>query len=172
MKFIYLLFILILSISCDTSSKLTKSIPTTMQNITCPENGDCSFEVIKESKLLIKTDDFGKIYPEVVHGDKLVIKYQFKKKPKKNIADSDYTEFVYFEIDANEKQINLKDKDLQKIKMLFGRICYCKGSMGYFRVTQGELYLVNNNRNLQLRSSFKINKVPQITTLIHENIKY
>lgn len=172
MKIIYLFFISFLLIGCNRVSKTTKNNPSNMQNINCPDNGDCSFEVLKNSRLLIKTDDFGKLYPEVVPGDKLVVKYQFKKKTKKENLDGDYSEFIYFEMDTQEKQVVLKDQELQKVKMLFGRICFCRGAMGYFKVTQGELYLSNNNRNLRLKLSFKMNKVPQIITYIAENIKY
>ncbi|MCF6223271.1 MAG: hypothetical protein L3J34_06035 [Flavobacteriaceae bacterium] len=172
MKLIYLFFISFLLIGCNTASNTTKNKSSDMQNINCPDSGDCSFEVLKNSKLLIKTDDFGKIYPEVVQGDKLVVKYEFKKRNKKENVDGNYSEFVYFEMDNHEKQVVLKDQELQNVKMLFGRICFCRGAMGYFKVTQGELYLSNHNRNLRLKLTFKMNKVPQIITYIAENIKY
>ncbi|MCK5638937.1 MAG: hypothetical protein KAH67_09505, partial [Flavobacteriaceae bacterium] len=137
-----------------------------------PEGGDCVFEVLKNSSLQIKIDDFGKIYPEIIPGNKLVIKYHYKRDEVENAMDSNYSEYVYFEIDPNEKQIILKDKDLQKVKMLFGRICFCRDDGGYFKVTNGDLFLFNSNNNLQLNLKFKMKKVPQIIKEVNENIKY
>ncbi len=172
MKFIYLFFVFLLVISCKTQQKLTQDIPSQFQNINCPEGGNCVFEIIKNSSLQIKTDEFGKLYPEIISGDKLVIKYHFKKESEKGIADSNYSEFIYFEIDKNEKQLILKDKELQNVKMIFGRICFCRDAMGYFKVTEGSLFMFNTNGSLQLKTTFKVNKVPQIVTEINENIKY
>ncbi len=86
--------------------------------------------------------------------------------------DSGYSEYVYLEFDPDEPQVILKDQELQKAKMIFGRICYCKGAMGYFPVQQGNLFMFNRDGNLQLRTSFKLNKVPQIIQEIDENINY
>ena len=86
--------------------------------------------------------------------------------------DDSYSEYLYFEFDSKDKQIILQDKDLSKVKMLFGRICYCKGNMGYYPVEQGSLFLFNANGNLQVRTSFKIQKVPQVIHQIDENINF
>lgn len=172
MKSIFLFISLVLIMSCSSKQKLTNKSSDYLQNISCPESGNCSFEILKDSKLTIKTDDFGKLYPEIVSGSKLVIKYQFAKKNKKENLDSNYSEFIYFEIDANAKYILLKDSELQKVKMLFGRICHCGRATGYFKVTKGELLISNKNRNLQLKSSFQVGKVPQIISEINEHVKY
>jgi len=166
--------ILFLILSCSTTKEQTKdervSLPPPIIN--CPEDGDCSFEVFKNSNLNLAYDSSGKLYPEVSEGEKIVIKYHYKRKAIENAMDSNYSEYVYIEFDPKAKQIILKDKELQNVKMVFGRICYCKGSMGYFPVREGNLFLFNSNGNLQLRTSFKINKVPQIINQIDENIKF
>jgi len=170
MKLIY--FAILLIVSCKTQQNITSNNQPLLQHINCPEGGDCSFEVLKNSGLQIKTDAFGKIYPEIISGDKLVIKYHFKKKEVAGVADSNYSEFVYFEIDKNEKQLILKDAALQHVKMLFGRICFCRDAMGYFKVSEGDLMLFHHDKNLQVNAKFNVPKVPQIVTEIHENIKY
>lgn len=166
--------LLFLSLSCSTTkeqkSEERASLPP--PHINCPENGDCSFEVFKNSALNLAYDSTGKLYPEVTDGVKIVIKYHYKRKTIENTMDSSYSEYVYFEFDPNEKQIILKDNELQKVKMIFGRICYCKGSMGYFPVRKGNLFLFNSNGNLHVRTTFKMNKVPQIIDQIDENIKF
>ena len=141
-------------------------------HINCPEDGDCSFEILKNSVLKINYDSHGKMYPEIVEGDKIVIKYHYKKKTHDNVMDDSYSEYVYLEFDPKEKQVILKDKDLSKAKMIFGRICYCKGAMGYFPIKEGSLFLFNLDNSLQIRTSFKISKVPQVIHQIDENIKY
>ena len=172
MKFTYLILLIHLVISCKTQPKLTQNNQPVLQNINCPEGGDCVFEVIKDSNLQIKTDEFGDLYPEIISGDNLVIKYQFKKDEIENTADSSYSEFVYFEINKSDKQLILKDTELQKVKMLFGRICFCRGAMGYFKVTEGNLFLSNYDNKLQIDLKFNVKKIPQIITEINENIKY
>ncbi len=171
--FIYCLSVFIL-MSCagakDQSKDQKASIPP--PHINCPEGGDCSFEVMRNSVLNLKHSETGQLYPEIVEGDKIVVKFHFKKDQVKDVMDSGYSEYVYLEFDPDEPQIILKDKELQKVKMIFGRICYCKGAMGYIPVQQGNLFMFNRDGHLQLRTSFKINKVPQIVQQIDENINY
>ena len=172
MRVVYLLVFSLLLGSCGTNQKTAQTKKTEVLNFNCPPNGDCVFEVLKNSSLLIKYDDFGKLYPEIVPGNKLVIKYHYKKDEIENTVDGSYSEFVYLEIDENDKQIILKDEELQKVKMLFGRICFCRDAMGYFKVTEGSLFIFNNDRKLLINSKFKVKKVPQIITEINENINY
>ena len=174
MRYYHILILLMIFSSCGTQKEQSNdqrvSLPPPIIN--CPEDGDCSFEVFKNSNLNLAYGSDGKLYPEVTEGEKIVIKYHYKRKTIENTMDSNYSEYVYFEFDPNVKQIILKDKELQNVKMVFGRICYCKGSMGYFPVREGNLFLFNSNGNLTVRTSFKINKVPQIINQIDENIKF
>jgi len=172
MKFIYLIIVFFIISGCKSSHKASSPSRQISPEINCPEGGDCIFEVMKNSNLEIKTDEFGALYPEIIAGDKMVIKYHFKKKNEKNIMDSNYSEYVYLEIDKNDEQLILNDEELQKVKMLFGRICFCRGSMGYYKVTQGQLFLFNKNKKLNMKLTFKVSKVPQIITEINENINY
>lgn len=172
MKFIYTILIFFVFLSCKSSHTASSESRQISPDINCPEEGNCVFEVLKNSSLEIKQDEFGKLYPKIVPGDKMVIKYHFKKNEVKNAADSNYSEFVYLEIDKSDERLILKDKELQKVKMLFGRICFCRDSMGYFKVTEGNLFLFNNNGKFSMNLKFKVNKVPQIITEINENINY
>ncbi len=172
MNFYRFLFILFTLSACGAKQQIVKDIPVEMQNIPCPDSGNCSLEVFKNSSLEIKTDHLGKLYPEIKSGEHMVIKYHFEKKVNKNISDANYSEFIYFEIDKNDTQIVLKDKELQNVKMLFGRICFCRDASGYFRVNNGNFYLFNRNNTLQFNLKFEINKVPQVITQIKESIRY
>lgn len=171
-RFIYLIVLFSLLFGCKSGQKASSPIRQISPDINCPEGGDCTFEILKKSRLEIKKDEFGKLYPEVIAGNKLVLRYHFKKKVDKNIMDNSYSEFIYLEIDKNEEQIILTDGDLQKVKMLYGRICFCRGSMGYFKVTDGQLFLFNKNKKLSMNLTFDVSKVPQIITEITENLSY
>jgi hypothetical protein len=86
--------------------------------------------------------------------------------------DSSYSEYVLMEIDSGRVELSLRDKQLQKVKMTFGRICYCKGEMGYFPVRNGQLFIYQNNGKLQVRTSFKVPKIPQIVKEVNEELTY
>ena len=163
-----------LLLACSSSKNTEKSGSSVVPapHINCPEDGDCSFEIMKNSSLEFKYDDTGKLYPAIEEGENMVVKFHYERKPEPNVMDSGYSEYVYIEFNPESEQIILKDKELQSVKMIFGRICYCKGSMGYFPVHEGSLFLFNRGKTLQLRTSFKVKKVPQIVTHIDENIKY
>ncbi len=172
MRFSHYIAVLFILIGCNTSKNITEKEPPVILDISCPEGGDCIFEVLKNSSLQIKHDDLGNLYPEIVDGDKLVIKYHYKKDEIENTVDSSHSEYVYLEIDENKKQYSLKDHELQNVKMLYGRICFCRGSMGYFRVTEGNLFIFNNKGKLQINLKFNVNKIPQILNEINESINY
>jgi hypothetical protein len=159
-------------IGCNSNKRVAEKEKQVQLNINCPEGGNCVFEVLENSSLQLKFDDSGNLYPEVISGDKTVIKFHYKKFEIENTADSSHSEYIYLEINKSEKQLILKDHELQEVKLLFGRICFCRGSMGYFKVTQGDLFLFNHNGKLQIDLKFKVNKVPQIITEIKENINY
>ena len=167
---IFLLLLLFSSCAATKKNEGQQQIPP--PNINCPEGGDCTFEVLQNSTLVLKTDGIGMLYPEIEKGDKVVLRYHYKKDTDPELMDSSYSEYVYMEIDPGRVELSLRDEQLQKVKMTFGRICYCKGEMGYFPVRKGQLFVYQNNGKLQVRSSFKVAKVPQIIEEINEELSY
>jgi hypothetical protein len=172
MRIICLFVISLLWVSCASHQKIDADKKPIMLDFNCPDDGDCVFEVLKNSNLQLKYDEFGKLYPEIIGGDKIVIKYHYKKDEIKNTVDSNYSEYVFLEINEKNEQLILKGKELQKVKLVFGRICFCREATGYFKVTEGNLFLFNNNGLLQINLKFNVNKVPQVIKEINENIKY
>ena len=140
--------------------------------VNCPDNGNCSFEVLRNSSLELSYDQLGKLQPKVIEGDQIVVKYTFEKRVPKGTADGQHKEYVYLEIDPQSEAIILQNKDLQKVKMVFGRICYCKKNMGYFKIDQGELFVFHKNKRIQVRCSFDAGKVPQIIKGFDESVQY
>lgn len=141
----------------------------------CPEvsgeNSHCSLEIIPNTALIIKQDEFQNSYIEIEKGEKTVIKYEFKKNELLNTADSQHSELIYFEIDNDCKSLSLTNEELQTVKMMYGRLCYCKGTSGYFKVIQGNLAYTNKDNELTLNLKFKVGKIPQLITEINETIK-
>ena len=171
---LFLLLSVMITSSCAVpkAQKSDQRAEIPAPQISCPEGGNCSFEVFERSRLDLQRNREGKIDPQIKEGNQLVVKYHYEKKPGADALDSGYDEYLYLEIDPGQDQIILRDKELQQVKMTFGRICYCKGAMGYFPVLQGQLFVFNKKGNLQIRSNFNVQKVPQITEHIDENINY
>ena len=172
MKNIYIIFALFSLLGCKTKQSTSEQSGSYLKEISCPESGNCEFEVLQNSILNIKTDEFGKLYPEVTPGNKVVIKFHYKKIVPEKVMDANYSEYIYLEVNEYEPQLILKDKELQKVKMLFGRICFCRGAAGYFRVTEGSLYLFNINKKLKMDLTFEVNKIPQIISEVKEEVNY
>ena len=165
-----LLFALL--ISCATANKKSGEQQIPPPHVNCPEGGDCTFEVLQQSSLIMKRDEIGMLYPVIEKGDRVVLRYHFKKDTDPDVEDSSYSEYVLMEIDPGRVELALQDKELQKVKMTYGRICYCKGEMGYFPVLNGKLFVYQNKGELQVRTSFNDPKIPQIVKEIDEKLTY
>ena len=101
---------------------------------TCPEAGICSFEVSKDSSLVYKQSDLGKLYYETAaQPGKTILKYNYTKKTNPELQDDFYRENVIIETDSD---ISKLDKNTD-IKMLFEVSCYCKGLAGFYKVEGG-----------------------------------
>lgn len=129
----------------------------------CPKGGTCSFEVLKSKSLEIKTDGTGAQYPQITEGEKTVLKFEYKKEEDPKIADDGYTEVIYTEIKPTIHNLDLKDEELSQAKVLFGRLCFCRGQTGYYPVESGHLEIKSNkNDSVSYTLSFKITEVPHI----------
>ncbi|MDO5979215.1 hypothetical protein [Flavivirga spongiicola] len=131
----------------------------------CPEDGSCSFEVKQNEQLILKHDNFGMLYPELLTGDKVVLKFEYKRNQEKDVYDGSYTEQVFIELDPD--QIELEKENLKGIKILFARLCYCKGQTGYYRVKEGKIIIKKlQDKTYEIELKFKIHDIPQIITQI------
>lgn len=164
-KLMFLLFIFF--ISCK--SPFMVSEPIFKNSNSCPENGNCTIELIPNKSISFKKDKFGIAYPEIIEGGKTILKYTYKKNPANNTEDSNYTELIYAEFDKEITEIELINEQLQNIKLYFGRLCYCKGETGYFPIKNGKLKLTKPSKNtVEINFDFKIKEVPQIVSKINE----
>lgn len=168
-----LLLILVLFTSCKSKQTIGFQLnePIFEETKNCINNGSCSIELIPHKLLEFKKDEFGNLYPIISEGEKTILKYTYRRNPVPNIQDSNYTEIIYAELDQTITRISLTSKELQTVKLHFGRLCYCKGQTGYYPITNGNFSIKKSGKDtLEIAIDFKINKVPQIISKISESV--
>lgn len=161
MKTILLLSTAIILFSCKSSKSSEDKANQDVNSISslCAEEGECTFVVHKDSSLIILEDTTGQIYPVIEQGENIVVEFTYAVKGPEGTMDGDYSETVHFEITGSEDKLNLTNEELGKIKLLFGKHCFCKGEAGYYTVDEGEILLKNKNDSLFLNLNLVINKV-------------
>lgn len=163
---ILLIFGLILLVSCDAPKKtLGHGQKTKTAKSQCPEQGKCSWELLRDKSLAIQKDGTGMMYPEFVENPETsVIKFQYHRDSPTGVSDGQYTEEIYFEIGNDVKSLTLQNENLQKVKLLHRRMCFCeRGTVGYFKVTEGLLeYSKNKNGEATISLVFQNHQVPQV----------
>ena len=160
-----LAFFALLSCNCKKNMDLNKNaVASNSIESPCPENGKCTIEIIKNKSLNVQSDEFGSTYFTLVDNPNTsVIQYQYNRNVAEGLQDANHKEEILFEVANNEANINLVDKELQKTKMLFGRICFCRGQTGYYKVTSGTLNLNKDKSAVyKLNLNFKVSQVPQL----------
>ena len=168
MRYLYILFICFIISSCNAKQKVLTVNEIGKTTIYCPEDGICKFEVLNEKSLKILKDEFGNLYPEVFDGDKIILKFQYKRKETPNTMDSSYSELIYVELNLNNLIVELENSQLQEVKLLFARLCFCRGQTGYYKVKNGKLSISKENDKYRFNLEFKVNEVPQVITSINE----
>ena len=63
-------------------------------------------------------------------------KDEFNKDDNPNIADDEYGEAIYFEVDPNKNSFHLSSDDLDDAKTVFGRFCFYVDG-GFHSVDEG-----------------------------------
>jgi hypothetical protein len=170
MKITFFSLAILALFSCASKKIVPKTELPVVKASTCFENGNCTAEIFKNTELLIRKDETGQLYVEIIPGVKNVFKYSYTRKKLEGIADSGYQEIVLFEFLSGEINLHLQDKNLQEANLVFGRFCYCKGESGYFRINRGNLKLVSYDKNVTVDLKFQA-EVPQIIHELKETIK-
>lgn len=153
----------------DKTSEIKKD--EVMTNSTCPSDGKCTIEVIKNKSLEVKSDEFGSNYYNLTDNmNTSVVFYKYNRNVEEGLQDASYKEEIIFEINNSEKQLSFLDRDLQKTKMIFGRICFCRGQTGYYKVVSGKLFLENLKETIKFNLNFKITEVPQIINSLNYTV--
>ena len=172
MKKIFLIPLAFLLSFCNCKKSVAESSKISSIESVCPENGVCTIQLFKNKSLVVKTDDFGSTYYQMIENiDTSVIQYQYDRTVEEGLQDGQHREEILFEINNNNTALKLQDADLQKTKMLFGRHCFCKGQAGYFKIDEGTLFLENKNKVFSFELDFKTDKVPQLFEKVKASIK-
>jgi len=146
---------MILTISCcSTKSTTTMANGNEKTKIEspCPENGICTFEILQNKSMNIKTDGIGKTYYELEENpNKVVFLYKYREKIEDTtLQDAGYREEIVFEMNKDYSDFTFSNKELQNTKMLFGVFCFCKGKAGNYKVTEGSLTKKNSTLQIDL----------------------
>ncbi len=169
---IFIFIATFLLFSCKTSTIYNESSGSDNKKIlanACPADGSCFFEAIPNSTMTILKDDIGALYPQFFESDAIILKFEYKRDEQPHTHDGGYNELIYLEIRKDQLEIDLRNSELDKVKLLFGRLCYCKGSSGYYMITDGHLLIKERNKGkYHMELSFQTTEVPQIINRISE----
>lgn len=159
-------------LGCNSNKVINNSIETNGKILDCPEDGICSFEVLKNKTFNIKQDKFGNPYSELLDGNKTVLKFEYQRNTLPDVEDGNYSEIIYIEIENDTEALSLKDDELRKANIGFSRICFCRGQTGTYPITNGTIDILKTGKNTyNLQFEFKVSEVPQIISSINETYK-
>lgn len=167
MRFFILLFSVITLVSCKVKNEVIRFQDELEFGGYCPDDGTCTFSVLSQKVLKVKKDNLGAIYPAIAEGNKIVLKFEYSRNEKPNVADASYKEQVFIELSVD--QLEIETEVLKHVNILFARLCYCKGLTGYYRVRTGKLAikkLLGETYNISLK--FEVTEVPQVVTQIEQ----
>jgi len=119
MRNLYLFYLIICVVSCKAKSELASGLAKEVTPVICPENGNCSFEILKNKDLLVQTDHLGSVYTQVVEGVGAVLKFEYKKQEKAGYEDSGYREEIFIALNLDE--LNIETEKLNEEKLFFAR---------------------------------------------------
>lgn len=163
MRHIWQIFlVLTLLTSCKTK---TVSYNKSVEQQKCPLDGNCSFEVFKDTELLILEDEFKSSYHQLKEAKgRVVLKFEYSKNEDPQLADDSYSEMIFIEIDEDVNELDLKDELLGKAKVSFRRMCFCRGATGLYKIRKGRLHISENQKGFQVTLNFEVNEVTQVIT--------
>lgn len=150
------------------SCKSQKNSSATWKNHTietpCLPKSECTFEILENKSLLVKTDDTNHIYYHLQDTPgKTVVKYTYKTITDPKLKDAGYSEDIIFETDDKLSNLNATGADIQKTKMLFGVHCFCRGKAGFYKIEQGKMSYANNKLHIELPDVIDNQKVKTVT---------
>lgn len=127
-----------LSCNCKKNATEGKKDMKVQLLTACPENYECTLEVLPNKTMIVKTDGIGATYFELEDfNGTTVYHYTYNQKTDKQYQDAGYKEEIIFELASDVTDLKLSNEELQKAKMIFGVWCYCKGKAGNYKLTKG-----------------------------------
>jgi len=172
-KILILSLIAILTFGCTNSKKAVEEPMKEKETASiCPEDGTCTSKIYINQQLHIQVDETGALYYRLTENKNTsVISYEYKKHTDSTLVDNHYSETILLEIDNNSKELDLKDKNLQNVKMLFDKQCFSRGQAGVYKITNGHLVFTKENELNIIQLAFEIQDNSQILKTINFSIK-
>ena len=174
MKLITLLSVLFLFNSCGNNKTVVstnnKEVIILADGIE-EKDGDVSVDIFNNSTLNLKDDTIGAIYPVIASGNNLVVEFIYEEKAPEGTADGDYSETLHFEIPQNTTVLNLMDEELNNVKLLYGKQCFCRGEAGYYEVKKGKIKIVKTESDIYFDISFNIDETSAKLVRVAKYIK-
>ncbi|PHR72482.1 MAG: hypothetical protein COA67_04355 [Lutibacter sp.] len=169
MKFITHFCCFLLLAGCKSKQSLITEIQKFESTVNCPEDGICTVELIPNSSIIVKSDEFGNRYTIIEKGEKTIFKYVYTRTVDKQYVDGQYVEEIYAKFDKELPDLTMQDRSLSGVKLLFNRMCFCRGSAGFYHITKGNLSFKKTGKNtFNFQLDFVMDEVPQVITSINE----
>jgi len=157
-KIFTLLAVTVLMAGCNTTKGVAGTNwlgkKTTIASV-CPENGTCT--ATREFEKGLNLQGFQELYPQdIFNPETILVKYEFERKKGEDLyADDFYKEEVFMEIPAKAFKKQYKDAELEQVKLVYGKHCYCKGEAGYYKITTGTLKINHSDKQTKVKLTFK-----------------
>jgi len=158
---------------CSSSKKSTQMIQPEQISVIegCPDKADCEIKVYEKQAVEFHTEkSTGKFFPEfIADSTKTTIKVIMNLNRNKAAVDGQYREEIIFEWPRTETELHLENEELQEVKFLFGRFCFCpKEQVGYFKITKGDLNIKDENISIEFENN---ENIPQILKQLQAKYK-
>lgn len=141
----------------------------------CPIEGDCFVKRLKNTALRVEevvNGNRNEMYYEFLPSDSTdVVIYSYKKATDSALMDGFYREEIIFEVPREKQQIVLQHRNLQDVKMIFGRFCYCKGETGFYKVRRGNASIKYSDRKIKANIDIEVLDVPQLIKSAHFTVE-
>ncbi len=171
-------FIMLMIISaCKTSNiidspqPVDKVLELEQTTADCPKEGVCSIKLHKNAEVIIKKDTTGSYYPVIESGNNLVVMFEFLIKGPEGTVDGEYSETIHFEIASTSRSFTLNDNELEDVKLIYGKHCFCRGEAGYYKVNNGSLNIQKSKNEIVIDLEFSIKETSHKISKIKETIK-
>ena len=159
-------------ISCNCTKNQVNDVVEKTHNTFCPSDGKCTTILIENKSLNIKMDETGASYYELTDNSKTsVIKFEYIKTVDTTLQDNRHREEVLFEIPNQFNKINLENNELESVKMIFGKHCFCRGQAGIYNIKKGKLNILKENKTTSFNLEFEIPNIDHKIKMISESIK-
>ena len=172
-KILILTLASIFTFGCANCKKTSKELMKEKETASiCPEDGTCTSKIYINQQLHIQIDETGALYYRLTENkNSSVISYEYKKHTDSTLVDNHYSETILFEIANDCKELDLKDKNLQNVKMLFNKQCFCRGQAGVYKITNGHLIFSKENELNTVQLAFEIQNINQKLKTIQFSLK-